>query len=439
MLSDRVRYFTQIFSMLICTNSRLEKEVIIRNIKQEYKDDFYYIIEVLAGKHMFGYKYTASESSYGLWNDIANWTVRQLLEYLQEPYKTGNLTDGNIARHIISTSAYGYFIEPIVNRTLKLGIGSSLLEKPSTSPMLAKKLEDGLPSSRTYFITEKLDGNRCIMYYENDKWNYISRNGKPMYVEFDTNGLDTSFIYDGEILSEDQVMMSNYIAKAALDKVAPINFKTSFNVTSGLINTHTTSKNLIYNIFDIMNVSAKYIERRELLDTIADELKRAENKNIRILPVLKTYTTQDELFSDVPCLLDKVTTIGGEGLMINLGDAFYCNKRTNNILKYKKLYTMDMRVVDFEDGNGKYEFMVGALIAEVITDDGKQIKCKIGSGLSDTQREEWYLHPELIIGKIVEVAYFDISQEKDLKGTNMYSLRFPRLKSIRDKITTSEY
>jgi ATP-dependent DNA ligase len=84
--------------------------------------------------------------------------------------------------------------------------------------------------------------------------------------------------------------------------------------------------------------------------------------------------------------------------------------------------------------------MVGALKAQCITDDGKIIACDIGTGLSDEQRLAWAVDPSKIIGKIVEVAYFSLSQTSAQKGSNVYSLRFPRLKSVRkDKVETSEY
>ena len=59
-------------------------------------------------------------------------------------------------------------------------------------------------------------------------------------------------------------------------------------------------------------------------------------------------------------------------------------------------------------------------------------------GLSDEQRELWAMDPSLIVGKIIEVGYFSMSQNANLNGTKYYSLRFPRLKQVRyDKEVTS--
>ena len=139
-------------------------------------------------------------------------------------------------------------------------------------------------------------------------------------------------------------------------------------------------------------------------------------------------------------MLAAVTDIGGEGIMINLGDRTYQHKRTDGLLKMKKVQTMDMLVINTEYGSGKYEGQVGALLCQITTDDGKVISCNVGTGLSDEQRLDWAIHPENIVGKIVEIGYFSLSQSSDARGSRFYSLRFPRLKGVRnDKSETSVY
>lgn len=435
MLQDRVSYFTYIFTLLQNTNSRNEKELIVKDILPEYKEDFDYIVECLAGKHKFGYRYYKCVPI--IMSEISQLTVKGILQFLQTPYLTKDLSVSNIAAYVAATNPWYEFFEPIVNRTLRLGIGNSLIEKEIYSPMLAKKLEDDIKLSKMgYYVTEKLDGNRCIASYDGMKWNFTSRNGKPMHVDFDMSAFDKRYAYDGEILSFEQTENSNAIADFVKFGIKCKLEKGEFNETSGLINRHSLNKNLVFNVFDVIGCDEQYRFRRDYLNSMANIYL---GKHIRILPTLGYFTTREELLENIPSMLDKVTSNGGEGLMINLGDSEYLQKRTDKLLKVKKVYTMDMRVEDVEYGNGKYEGLIGALICKIEREDGTIVECKVGTGLSDEQRLRWSMHPENIINKIVEVSYFSLSQSSIQKGSKHYSLRFPRLKGVRnDKNNTSE-
>lgn len=441
-LNKRINYFTELFNLLQLTNSKLEKQEIVNSIPDEVKDDFQYIIECLAGKHKFGYKYRRVPY---LENEAINdtFTVKDVLKVLQLPIEQGNLCDYFVDKCISYTTKWYSFFEPIVNRTLKLGIGNSLIEKTDLSPMLAKKVSDVKCLPEDFYVTEKLDGNRCIAHYEDGQWIFTSRNGKTMYVDFDMSDLPTEYIYDGEVLSPEQVEMSKAIAKYVYTGEKPDKkFGDMFNSTSGAINTHDKNKNLVYNIFDIVDTHKTYEDRRQILDNLRLTSKdlRLTSDNVRILPVLRHISDVENPYDTVLDLLDKVTSIGGEGIMINTTNAVYQHKRTSDLLKLKKVFTMDLKVLEVMEGSGKYEDMVGALHCTLQADDGKIVDAFVGSGLSDEQRMRWWQHPDEIIGKIVEVAYFSLSQDARLKGTNYYSLRFPRLKKVRDdKSTTSEY
>ena len=430
MLQERIDYFSHIFNLLQDTNSRVEKELIVKEIPDNYKEDFDYIIECLAGKHVFGYRYYKVTPIIN--QKINDATIKQVLQFLQNPIKEHNLTASNISNYIAMTTFWYDFFEPIVNRTLRLGIGNSLIDKVDTSPMLAKKFENGIPyDPKGYYVTEKLDGNRCIAKYVDGKWHFLSRNGKEMHVDFDMSGLDTSYIYDGEIVSPEQAKLSLTIYNNVVYNIRPNTFvKYDFGETSGLINKHSTDKKLIYNIFDIIT-DAPYMFRRDERHRI--DYSQKLSKQVFIHPVLKYFKTLDELEA-CQNILNDVTALGGEGLMINLASATYLHKRTDQILKLKKVYTMDMKVYDISYGEGKYEGMIGALEAVAKTDDGKTIICSVGTGLSDEQREEWSIDTSRIMGKTIEVSYFSLSQTKQDReyGTNIYSLRFPRLKRVRD-------
>ena len=437
-LGERVRYLQYVFNLLQSTNSINEKRDIIEYIDQEVKDDFMYIVEILAGKHKIGYTYD-SHCAELVATGHEEQTVRQYLEPLFISSKTNDFREATKYNAIQQVRWYPEFVSSIVNRTLRLGIGSCLLDKDVDAPMLAKKYEGKLVTDDMVYVTEKLDGNRCIAKWNGEEWTFTSRNGKAMYVDIDMGVLDKELVYDGEILSKEQTNQSVMRYCAVNDSKLSREYlksKNTFNNTSGMINRHDKKgKDLVYNIFDIQDDTLPYTTRRTWLN----EQVNTCSSQVRILPVLKTYRGLNE-FSNIDNLLDDMVDMGAEGLMLNLGRGRYESKRSSNLLKYKKLNTMDMKVVDWEYGTGKYDCAVGNLIAECTLPDGREVSCKIGTGISDEQRFDWAMTPELILGKIIEVAYFELSQNSRTDGTKYYSMRFPRLKSVRtDKTEVSPY
>lgn len=438
--SERINMLTGIFNELRRTTSMLVKQSIVRNIPPVIKSDFEFCLEILNGTHKLGYTYQRVNLECSDDMHLSdNSTIEEVYKYLQTPLRVGDLSNLNIVYYCRRTSKWAEFLLPLVNRVLRLGIGKSLLPTGELTPMLAKKYENlrtkATFNMNTYTVTEKLDGNRCLAHFDGVKWNFTSRSGKPMKVNFDMSHLPTDMIFDGEILSPGQVALSNNIHKNVKEMcICSKSTDDLFSETSGLINSKSTNKNLIYNVFDVVESKVPYIDRRKYLNTL-----QQTSDNVRILPELFEGRLCDST-TEIDKILEVVIASGGEGIMLNRNYGMYEQKRTNDLLKYKPVYTMDMIVTDILLGSGKYEGMVGALEATCLLNNGDVISCKIGTGLSDDDRLSWATCPTLIIGKIIEVGYFSKSQSSDMRGTKYYSLRFPRLKRVRyDKTTTSEY
>lgn len=427
-LTERCNYLGYIFEQIMDTNSLNEKREIIDDILPEVREDFDYCLTCLAGDVKFGFTYDISIVEFHNFKPLQeSMSVKDILIYLQQPMLQKDLSFKNIADHIGRTMEIGDFLQPIVNRTLKLGIGKSILPKSGFAPMLAKKFEDikNFKSTQGYALTEKLDGNRCIARHNGLNWVFTSRNGKPMNVDFDMSAFDKQYVYDGEVLSPEQTELSVRITEAITRGYVDTDVvNVSFNKTSGLINQHGKNKSLVYNVFDIMVDDLPHNERYGILYNM---LNPVEQMNTRLLPILGFTRDADDLQTMSTSALNIITAMGGEGLMINLADRPYEHKRTDGLIKVKKTYTMDMKVVDLEEGSGKYEGLIGALVCEAEVGDRKY-KCRVGSGLSD---EERMADADYFLGKIVEVAYFSESQNSGTYGTKEYSLRFPRFKRIR--------
>jgi DNA ligase-1 len=117
---------------------------------------------------------------------------------------------------------------------------------------------------------------------------------------------------------------------------------------------------------------------------------------------------------------------GYEGIMIKDPQAPYECKRTVSWLKLKPFIEVSLGVDDVEEGTGRNQGRLGALVCSGI-DDQREIRVNVGSGFSDADRTEFYSNRSSLIGQIVEVRADAITRNQD--GT--YSLRFPRFIKFR--------
>lgn len=112
-----------------------------------------------------------------------------------------------------------------------------------------------------------------------------------------------------------------------------------------------------------------------------------------------------------------------EGIMINR-DSMYQFKRTSELLKYKKFNTIDLEVIGFQEGTGKYEGVLGALVCKMGSNT-----VYVGSGFTDEQRYEIWEYQDALLYKLVEVKYKDMTYNKE---TGLRSLQFPVFMGFRN-------
>jgi DNA ligase-1 len=117
---------------------------------------------------------------------------------------------------------------------------------------------------------------------------------------------------------------------------------------------------------------------------------------------------------------------GYEGIMLKDPEAGYECKRSVAWLKLKPFIEVSLAVVAVEEGTGKNVGKLGALVCEG-EDDGKRIRVNVGSGFTDSDRDNFWSSRDSLSGNIVEVRADAVTQNQD--GT--YSLRFPRFKGFR--------
>lgn len=399
-------------------------------------DDLNFCFEVLAGKHKLGFT---------LYDAVDMINPKKVLyssaESIRDIYEimtiiTANDKSEDAVYIVCEALPYDYrdFIIKLFNREYRLGYSNRKNMVTNLHCMLAKSYPAGLNSfPEEYYIQEKLNGNRCIAWYDfdNDKWRFTSRSQKEKFYPFDMSQCDPDLVYDGEVMSRNA--MGNR----------------DFAKTSGLANSKYLDKSeLVYIIYDILDENLSYEKRWTILSAMlhtvptydGDRFEFSDTQltsNVAILPPLAKILVypNPEFNVQLDLLLDKITDAGGEGVMLRRPLAPYHHSsgsgdRKNYLLKYKKLKTCDLRITGWNEGKGKYEGMIGSFICE---DDAHTVKVNVAGIDDDTRASD----PNLWIGKIIEIAYFEGSQSKT-KTTA--SLQFPRYKRVRfDKTETSLY
>ena len=157
-----------------------------------------------------------------------------------------------------------------------------------------------------------------------------------------------------------------------------------------------------------------------MLNALRDVIREKGLQNIEIVTMVYEGTDQSEIMK----WLDYAVDAGWEGLMLNK-DATYKCKRTTDLIKIKRFYSMDLPVVEVLQGDGRLKGTLGALVVKY-----KDNTVNVGSGFDDETRAKFWEERDNIIGRVVEVKYKEISKDKK---TGLESLQFPIYIGLREK------
>ena len=412
----------EIFDQLQATNSKLEKQRIIRENKdnQQFTDTLVFLLSpyVLTGMS----ERKINKKVGAVRGVIISW--ENAVEYLSK-HNTGTDHDIALIQDFITNQPEDMqdFYKGLITKSIKLGCDAktvnSVLGKgfiPSFEIQLAEKyFEKPNKVVGNFTLTEKLDGFRLATIIHNDKIEFYSRQGQLVEglveVEEDmkmfckVNKLHNAF-FDGELVAVNCEELSS---------------DENYKVVTKTARSKGIKRGLKYNIFDtlsyeefiLQNCETEYYKRRQLLNELS---KNNSLTHINILPVLYNGSDKDMIME----YLNKARENHKEGIMINLDNGMYEFKRTTNLLKVKVMQDADLKIVDVYEGTGKNKGKLGGIIIEFIYKDNTY-RCECGSGFSDDERIDYWNNPEKILNKIATIQYFEISKN-DNGG---YGLRFP--------------
>ena len=310
----------------------------------------------------------------------------------------------------------------IITKNIQLGIDSKTINKvipgliKEFNVQLAEKFFDQKENffeGKEFALTTKIDGSRIIAMKDDGRVSFWTRQGQKYegLVDLEKDLLectDDDFIFDGELVAIDTDLENTYKNTMKLSRTKELE-------KHGL-------KMLVFDYMPIANFKAQkchidYSTRRAQLSAI---FGLNCFKYFELLPILYKGTDTSKITE----ILNEQVSKGEEGIMINICNAPYDFKRTNNLLKCKKFKDIEVEIIGFEEGANKLAGTLGAFVCKY-----KDNIVKVGSGLSDDDRSYFWANRDKYLGKLLTVKYFETSVDSK---TGLESLRFPIYMRVRE-------
>ena len=424
-----------IIKELEADNSRLAKEAILEREAAANNTEFFEGVRLALDNYItFGVKKVPSFS--GPDGQGLPWEAfKELTELLYTRQLTGNDAKAAIELALSASTAdqWNYWYRRILIKDLRCGMsektvnkvlkGTAIPQVPVFECMLA---HDGANHEKkitgTKLLEPKLDGVRCITIVNFEARTVVqyTRNGKvlenfshisdALLANIDLIG--RSYVLDGEVVSNSfQALMKQVHRK---DDVQ--------------------SSDARLMLFDIVPLSefqkGKSVMGQKRRTALLKGFKPAFEKCGHIDVIEQIEVDLDSYVGELQFKQFNKDAIeqGFEGIMIKDPNAVYECKRSVSWLKMKPFIEVSLTVIGFEEGTGRNEGKLGALICEGV-DDGKSILVNVGSGFTDDMRNEYWADKETMVGQIVEVRADAATINQD--STDVYSLRFPRFLRFR--------
>jgi len=130
-----------------------------------------------------------------------------------------------------------------------------------------------------------------------------------------------------------------------------------------------------YNIFEVPNEKGDFLVR---LNRAKEWFEIHKNSHVRFIPQIRIQDT-----SDLDQFLNKIESMGGEGVIVKDPKMPYHTGRSAHILKVKNFQDMEGIIIGLNKGKGKYREMMGSLTLRL----ANGIVFKLGTGFTDQFRK----------------------------------------------------
>lgn len=449
---DSIIELKDIFKEIKAVSSKKSKEDIIK----KYKDNelfaktlkFVYDDFITTGISTKKINANIKDNEFMVLNTGFKYNYENLLDWVRE-HNTGKLDTVYMLQTYINQfedEETKQFLKDVFTKKLKVGITAKTINKVLGKGFIEEfgcqlaypyhKYLNKLEGSEI-IVTQKLDGHRSICIVKNGKATFYTRKGLVV------NGLDIQQ-HEAEELVKHGFGGKDYVLDGELlaYNADGLETKDLFRLTTSILRSDSADKSsVLFNVFDCLPYEEftagiskdPFWKRKEDLSNAFYSiypLKSTKSSEIEINPLSRHLYEVENIYEDTyhPNVIlslqeEYVEPLGWEGLMINLSDGLYQTKRTSDILKVKEFFNADVLVKNVFEGTGELSGTLGGVIIDYKGND-----VKVGSGFTLEERNTYWANPNKIIGKVVDVQYFE---ETNNQNDNNISLRFPTIKSIR--------
>ena len=424
-------------------NSRLAKELILADAMHEGLDEFFEGVKMALDPLVtFGIKKVPERNDVLTGQGLSWNNFKTLANQLINRELTGHAARDAIelSMGVATTEQWNGFYRRILIKDLRCGVSEKTVNKIAkkfpqyaipvfTCPLAHDSANHEKKMIGKKQVEVKLDGVRVITVIQGD-----TSHGKFSRVEmFSRNG--KQFHNFGHIINE--------IEEVIKDNPPPYDLVLDGEVMSAnfqdlMKQVHRKdgkqSKDAVLHLFDMCPLSEFQKGMWDKPQSFRSQAVKAwVEKNKNVLKHVQALDWED-VDLDTPegqdrfVELNKAAVDGGyEGVMIKDTNAPYECKRTHSWLKAKPFIEVTLKVADVEEGTGRNEGRLGAIIVEG-EDDGYNYSLNCGSGFTDVQRDDYWAERDSLIGQLVEIRADARTQSQDAET---FSLRFPRFKCFR--------
>ena len=234
-------------------------------------------------------------------------------------------------------------------------------------------------------VQPKLDGVRCIAYWDGDAVKLMSRGGKQweccQHIIDELEGvLPKDWVLDGEL----------YIHGSTFQEITKLVKKL-----------RPESVNVQFHVYDMPRTYEDFKYWEERYDVLAEFKDMAQD--CKSVTVVDTYQAKSE--DEVYQLQSEYLEDGYEGAIVREADGEYrFGYRSRSLLKVKNFMDEEYLIAGFTTGVGRFD---GSVVWVCMTEDGQTFKV-VPQGTME-ERQEAYQNADKNIGDWLKVKFFELT------------------------------